>query len=83
MDMDCKTSADLITRSLSGNASPQDDAKSKQATTKDGAAKKEQPKPAPVKLGLHINDPRAFQGYTLLAPFDSPQLPHGWALPGC
>ena len=24
-----------------------------------------------MKLGLSINDPRAFQGYTLLAPFDS------------
>jgi hypothetical protein len=57
---------------LTTPASPQGDAKSKQATTKDVAAKKEQPKPAPVKLGLHINDPRAFQGYTLLAPFDSP-----------
>src|SRR5262249_47662971 len=56
---------------LTTPASPQD-AKPKQATTKEGAAKKEQPKPAPVKLGLHINDPRAFQGYTLLAPFDSP-----------
>src|SRR5262245_4432323 len=57
---------------LTTPASPQNEAKSKQATTKDGATKKDQPKPAPVKLGLHINDPRAFQGYTLLAPFDSP-----------
>src|SRR5262245_24176458 len=57
---------------LTTPASPQDDAKSKQATTKDGAAKKDQTKAAPVKLGLHVNDPRAFQGYTLLAPFDSP-----------
>src|SRR5262245_21864744 len=57
---------------LTAPASPQGDAKPKQATTKDGAAKKEQPRPAPVKLGLHVNGPRAFQGYTLLAPFDSP-----------
>jgi hypothetical protein len=35
--------------------------------------KKEEAKPAPVKLGLSINDPRAFQGYTLLSPFDSPK----------
>src|SRR5262245_17160791 len=57
---------------LTTPASPQNDARSKQATTRDGAAKKDQTKPAPVKLGLHLNDPRAFQGYTLLAPFDSP-----------
>jgi Spy/CpxP family protein refolding chaperone len=38
---------------------------------KDGAAGKAQPKPTPVKLGLSINDPRALQGYTLLAPLDS------------
>lgn len=43
----------------------------KPVPAKDGAAKKEEPKPAPVKLGLSINDPRALQGYTLLAPFDS------------
>src|SRR5262249_2033265 len=56
---------------LTTPASPQA-ARSKQATTKGGAAKKGQPKPDPVKLGLPINDPRAFQGYPLLAPFDSP-----------
>src|SRR5262249_21200126 len=37
----------------------------------DGPAKKEAPKAASVKLGLSINDPGAFQGYTLLAPMDS------------
>src|SRR5262245_54155150 len=62
----------VVLGALTTPASPRDDAKSKQATTKDGPAKKEQPKPAPVKLGLHLNDSRAFQGYTLLAPFDSP-----------
>ncbi len=45
--------------------------KNKPATNNDGAARKEQPKPTTVKLGLSINDPRAFQGYTLLAPMDS------------
>src|SRR5262249_51961257 len=57
---------------LTTPALPQNDAKSKQATTRDTAAKKDPTKPAPVKLGLQLNDPRAFQGYTLLAPFDSP-----------
>jgi hypothetical protein len=37
----------------------------------DWVAGKAQPKPTPVKLGLSINDPRALQGYTLLAPLDS------------
>src|SRR5438105_1799686 len=40
------------------------------AKGKDGPAKGKEPKdkaPA-VKLGLSINDPRSFQGYTLLAP---------------
>jgi hypothetical protein len=37
-----------------------------------GAAMKAAPKPTTVKLGLSINDPRALQGYTLLAPMDSP-----------
>lgn len=41
------------------------------ATSNDAAVKKEEAKPASVKLGLSINDPRAFQGYTLLAPLDS------------
>jgi hypothetical protein len=37
----------------------------------DGAAKKEKTNPTPAKLGLLLNDPQAFQGYTLLAPLDS------------
>ncbi len=41
------------------------------AKGKDDAPKKEEAKPAPVKLGLVINDPRASQGYTLISPFDS------------
>ncbi len=32
---------------------------------------KDAPKPAPVKLGLSINDPRALPGYTLISPFES------------
>jgi hypothetical protein len=46
--------------------------KPKPAASKGGAARKESPKPGAVKLGLSLNDPRAFQGYTLLAPLDSP-----------
>ncbi len=30
-----------------------------------------QPEPAPAKLGLIVNDPRAFPGYTLIAPLNS------------
>jgi hypothetical protein len=37
----------------------------------DAPQKQEEPKAAPVKLGLHINDPTALQGYTLISPFDS------------
>ena len=44
--------------------------KTKPVTKKDDATKKEQPKPTPVKLGLSINDPRAFRGYTLLNPMN-------------
>ena len=43
----------------------------KPAKGKDDAPKKDEAKPAPVKLGLSINDPRALQGYTLISPFDS------------
>ena len=40
--------------------------------SKDDAPKKQDDsKPAPVKLGLLINDPKALQGYTLISPFDS------------
>jgi hypothetical protein len=38
---------------------------------RDWVAGKVLSKPTPVKLGLSINDPRALQGYTLLAPMDS------------
>src|SRR5438477_7847585 len=50
-------------------APPQDDANP--AKSKDDAAKKDAPKKAEAKRGLHINDPRALQGYTLLAPIMS------------
>src|SRR5437763_4394829 len=43
----------------------------KPANNKDVAAQKDEPKAAPVKLGLSINDPRALQGCTLISPFDS------------
>jgi hypothetical protein len=45
--------------------------KAKPATSTSSTVKKEEPKPTSNKLGLLINDPRAFQGYTLLAPMDS------------
>jgi hypothetical protein len=49
---------------------PQDDGKP--GKDKDAPAKKDDaPAKQPVKLGLSINDPRAFQGYTLLAPMSS------------
>lgn len=60
----------LVVLSPVNAQAPQDDAKpgkDKEAPKKDDAA----PKPPPVKLGLSINDPRAFQGYTLLAPMSS------------
>ena len=47
-------------------------AKGKEAAPKkDDAKKKDDSKPAPVKLGLSLNTPKALQGYTLLAPFDT------------
>jgi hypothetical protein len=59
--------------SAEGDAkAPKVDDKPKAATSKDAPAKTEEPKPASVKLGLSINDPKALQGYTLLAPLDSP-----------
>jgi hypothetical protein len=45
--------------------------KSKAAPSKDGKAKNEPAKSSAPKLGLSINDARAFQGYTLLAPMSS------------
>jgi len=44
----------------------------KPAKGEDKTPKKDAPKTAPGKLGLSINDPRAFQGYTLMSPFVSP-----------
>jgi Spy/CpxP family protein refolding chaperone len=41
------------------------------AKAKADAPRKEAPKPPAVKLGLSINDPRALQGYTLLASLQS------------
>jgi hypothetical protein len=38
--------------------------------TKPEPVKTEEKKAPPVKLGLSMNDPRAFQGYTLLAPLE-------------
>ncbi|TMQ32848.1 MAG: hypothetical protein E6K70_16325 [Planctomycetota bacterium] len=52
---------------------PQGKDKPKPVKSKDDTAKKDEPKPAAVKLGLLINDPKAFQGYTLLAPIESSQ----------
>src|SRR5690349_2065126 len=54
----------------------QDGARPLQGKDQPGPAKGDAPrpaesKPAPVKLGLLINDPRALQGYTLISPFDS------------
>src|SRR5262249_20218028 len=48
-----------------------DDLKPKPAKGKEKAPKKEEPKPASVKLGLSINEPKAFQGYTLIAPLEA------------
>jgi hypothetical protein len=69
----------LVLGALGTPASAHDDAKPPRvpdkpqpATSNHSAARKEEPKPTSVKLGLLINDPRAFQGYTLLAPLDSP-----------
>jgi Arylsulfotransferase (ASST) len=36
--------------------------------------KKESKSPAPLKTGLYLNDPRAFQGYTLFSPINSTQF---------
>ena len=55
-----------------GAAAPQDDAK--QAKGKADAPKKDEPKSAPAKRGLAINDPRALQGYTLLSPLMSTKI---------
>jgi hypothetical protein len=51
--------------SFTGAAPPQDDAK---PAKKDGAPKQDRPKKAEEKRGLHINDPKALQGYAVLSP---------------
>jgi hypothetical protein len=48
-----------------------DPAKGKNETPKKDE-KKDEKKPAPVKLGLAVNDPKALQGYTLMSPWVSP-----------
>jgi Arylsulfotransferase (ASST) len=72
----------LAIGALSGTAPGQDAARPPQrkdqpgaapAQGKDDTAKKDEGKPAPPKLGLLINDPKALQGYTLISPFDSSQ----------
>jgi hypothetical protein len=68
----------LVLGALGAPALPHDNArppgvqdKTKPAPSGDGASKKGKPNPTPAKLGLLLNDPKAFQGYTLLAPLDS------------
>ena len=69
----------LLVIGVLGAAAPgQDGAKPAQAKDQPGPAKgkgdtpkQDEAKPAPVKLGLLINDPKALQGYTLISPFDS------------
>jgi hypothetical protein len=68
----------LALGALGSAAPPQDDAKpaknkddAKPPKSKDDPPKKEEPKPTPPKRGLHVNDPRALQGYTLMAPIMS------------
>jgi hypothetical protein len=69
----------LLALSMLGTAAPaQDNAKPPRVNDKspptksqDGASAKEGSQPPSVKLGLSINDPQAFQGYTLLAPLES------------
>src|SRR5262245_23911249 len=62
----------------------------KKSSDKDAPPKKDAEKPAqaPVKVGLSINEPKAFQGYTLIAPLSSSQtylldmqgrVVHSWA----
>jgi Arylsulfotransferase (ASST) len=68
----------LVIGALRASAPAHDDAKPpkgkdkpKPARSKDDTAKKDEPKPGAAKLGLALNDARAFQGYTLLAPMES------------
>ena len=50
---------------------PRDQSKTKSVTNNGGAAGKQEAKSIPLKLGLSLNEMRAFPGYTLLAPLDS------------
>ncbi len=73
----------LLAMATRGAAAPRDDqgkpapaqANAQPAPKGDAAkadqANADQAKPAPVKLGLQINEPKALQGYTLISPFDS------------
>ena len=54
-----------------GARQPQGKDQTKPANGKDDAPKQNDSKPAPVKLGLLINESKALQGYTLISPFDS------------
>lgn len=58
-------------RGQDGAKPPQDKDQPKLAKGKAAAPKPEASKPAPVKLGLLISDPKALEGYTLISPFDS------------
>jgi hypothetical protein len=51
---------------------PQSKDRPKPAKGENKTPKKDEPKTTSGKLGLSINDPRAFQGYTLMSPFVSP-----------
>jgi len=70
----------LMAMWMLGAAAPaQDDTKPpaskdqpKPTKRKDETPKKDEAKTPPVKLGLHVNDSRALQGYTLMSPFVSP-----------
>ncbi|HWY88915.1 MAG TPA: aryl-sulfate sulfotransferase, partial [Gemmataceae bacterium] len=70
----------LLAVGMLGTSAPAQDAakpvpkkdQPKAAEPKDAAPKKVDAKPAPAKLGLWVNDPRALQGYTLMSPFVSP-----------
>jgi hypothetical protein len=73
------TAALIVTMAMLGGIAPAQDSKQPQnkdqpktAQRKDEPPKKDETKTAPVKLGLSVNDPRAFQGYTLISPFSSP-----------
>ena len=51
-----------------GARPPQGKDQPRPAKGKGDAPKADASKPAPVKLGLLINDPKAMQGYTLISP---------------